>query len=87
MFKLEKVDLFSLATPFAIAMTALGLIAGLLYAVLGAIYDALVGQLGFGTILAFFALIGMPLIFGIAGFLAGLIGAFLNNIVVDRFGK
>ena len=87
MFKLKKVDPYALAQPLSVGMTFFGFIMGILYAGLGAIYDAFQVQLGFGTILAFFALIGMPLIFGIAGFVVGMLGAVLNNLVVDLFGK
>ena len=87
MLKLEKVAIFSLATPFAIAMTFLGLIAGVAYALIGAIYDLFNNQLGIGTFLAFFAIVGMPIIFAIFGFIIGFIGALLNNLVVNLFGK
>ena len=87
MFKLEKVSAYALAQPFTVAMTLLGFVMGILYSGLGAVYDILNSQLGFGTILAFFALIGMPLMFGIVGFCAGIIGAILNNLAVDLFGK
>jgi hypothetical protein len=36
--------------------------------------------LGFGTVLAFGALIGMPIIFAACGFIVGLIEAFLYNV-------
>jgi len=60
-------------------MAFIGLIAGILYAFGGAIYELLTGTLNSGTALALLALIDMPLSFAIIGFIAGAIGAFLYN--------
>ena len=77
-------------------LTVLGLFAGILYAFGGLVIDALVSAgwitcaetpgLGFGTVLAFLALIGMPLVFGGFGFVAGLIEAGLYNVCVRWIG-
>ena len=82
MARLEKVEEYSLAIPLAVAMALVGLIGGVLYAVGGAIYDVLKGQVGSGTALAFMSIVGMPIMFSSFGFLAGVIGAFLNNWLV-----
>ena len=79
---LEKVEPYGLAKPLAVAMALLGLIAGVVYALGGVIYDLLKGQLGFGTLIACFAIIGMPILFASFGFIVGVIGACLNNLVV-----
>jgi len=63
-----------------------GLIAGILYAFGGAIYELLTGTLNSGAALAFFALVGMPIIFAAFGFLAGALGALLYDLVAGRFG-
>ncbi len=84
---LETVELSSLAKPFAAALAFLGFIAGVLYAVGGAIYDVLKGQVGSGTVLAFFAIIGMPILFATFGLIVGAIGAFLNNRVAGWVGE
>lgn len=82
-------------------MVIIGLIAGILYSFGGAIYDALVTLnwlhpassgawsttgLGAGTALAFLALIGMPILFGVCGLIGGAVGALLYNIVARRIG-
>jgi hypothetical protein len=77
--------LFS-AKLVAILMAFVGLLAGVLYAGIGAIYDALRGPLNIGTALAFMAIIGMPLLFAVFGFIAGGIGAFLYNLFARWFG-
>ncbi len=86
MAKLEKVETFSLAKPLAIALALVGLVAGILYAVVGAAYDVLRGKVGIGTALAFLAPIGMPSMFATFGFIVGTIGAFLYNFVAEWLG-
>ena len=71
-------------------MAIVGLIAGILYSVGGAIYDVLVSigwiacastpGVGYGTALAFLALVGMPVTFATFGFMVGRIEVFLYNI-------
>lgn len=73
----------------------IGLVLGVLYSFGGFILDTLVTLgwiqstetpgLSIGTILAFGALLGMPLFFSILGFLLGLIEAFLFNFVSRWF--
>ena len=74
--------------PFARLLAAvfslLGLIAGILYAFGGLLYDlSKTKSVNPGTALAFLALIGMPLLFALAGLISGLIGGWLFN----RFWK
>ena len=78
--------------------TLLGLLAGVFYSFGGLIIDTLVSLgvlspermstpgLSYGTILAFGALIGMPLIFAVFGFFAGLVEAILFNSFASFFG-
>lgn len=87
MAKLEKVETYSLAKPFGVAMAFLGFFAGILYAVIGAIYDVLRGKVSVGTALAFLAPIGMPGMFATFGFVVGAIGAFLYNFVAGWVGR
>jgi hypothetical protein len=55
-------------------MAYLGLVCGLLYSVGGFVYDLLTVGLNWGTAMAFMAIVGMPVIFGAVGFLAGVLG-------------
>ncbi len=74
----------------------LGLAAGILYSFGGLIIDTLVSLewitssetpgLSYGTVLAFGALIGMPIIFAVFGFAAGLVVAILFNLIAKWFG-
>ncbi|MDX1420694.1 MAG: hypothetical protein R3181_12060 [Rubricoccaceae bacterium] len=52
-------------------MAVLGLACGVVYSVGGLIHDAFTTGLNTGTALAFGALVGMPLLFGGAGFVTG----------------
>ena len=98
MAKLKKIGVLSFAKLQAVIMAIVGLIAGILYSFGGLIIDVLVSigwissasastpGLGFGTVLAFGALIGMPIIFATVGFIVGLIEAFLYNLFARWFG-
>jgi hypothetical protein len=86
MAKLRRLGVLFSAKLQAIQMAFVGLIAGILYAFGGAMYELLTGTLNSGTALAFLALIGMPIIFAIFGFMAGAIGAVLYNLVARWFG-
>ncbi len=54
---------------------------------IGSSYAPYPDRLNWGTALAFLALIGMPLIFAVFGFITGLIEAFLYNLFASWFGK
>ena len=86
MAKLKRIGVVFSAKLQGIVMAVAGLIAGILYAFGGAIYELFTGTLNSGTALAFFALIGMPLLFGLAGCVAGAIGALFYNFVAKWFG-
>ncbi|MFH1763627.1 MAG: hypothetical protein ABIF09_05475 [Gemmatimonadota bacterium] len=86
MAKLKRLGVLFSAKLQATLMAFIGLIAGILYAFGGAIYELFTGSLNSGTALAFFALIGMPLIFAAFGFMAGAVGAFLYNQLAKWVG-
>ena len=88
MAKLKKIRIFSLAKLQGILFSYVGLLCGILYSFGGFIYDlATTGSLNLGTALAFFALIGMPLIFASFGFIVGIILAVLYNLFSRLFGE
>jgi hypothetical protein len=94
--KITKVGILSLAKFQTILGALIGLLCGLIYSFGGLLVDTLVTLgwyatdetpgLSYGTVLAFGALVGMPLIFATAGFVLGLVGAFLFNIYTSVFG-
>lgn len=69
------------ALKFARWMGLAGLVCGLLYSVGGFIIDMLTVGLNLGTALAFLALPGMPVLFGLLGFLLGAAFALLSGLV------
>ncbi|MFV8225640.1 DUF3566 domain-containing protein [Christiangramia aquimixticola] len=95
---IQKLDIVSFARFQAVLGGLIGLVCGILYSFSGLIIDALVSLemlspvtmetpgLSSGTVLAFGALIGMPVIFMIAGFILGLIEAILYNLFAKWFG-
>jgi hypothetical protein len=98
MAKFNTIRVFSFAKFQAILMTLVGLLCGILYSFGGLLIDLLVSidllssktmstpGLSYGTVLAFGALIGMPIIFAIIGFLTGVLEALLYNLFVKWFG-
>ena len=95
--KYRKINIFSFAKFQAILFAIGGLIAGILYSFGGLIIDAMVSigwitsqetpGLSYGTILAFGALVGMPLIFATFGFIFGVAEAILFNLFARWLGK
>ena len=95
--KLEKLRLVSFAKFQALLTCFVGILVGLLYSFGGLAIDFLVwikllsadefgtAGLSYGTILAFGSLIGMPLVFALAGFILGLIEGILFNFYIERF--
>ena len=95
---LTRIGVLSFARLHAVTMAIVGLIVGILYSFGGLIIDVLVSigwissaaastpGLSFGTVLAFGALIGMPIIFATFGFIVGLIEAFLYNLFARWVG-
>jgi len=64
----------------------LGLLAGVGYSFGGFFYELATGTLNSGTAIAFMALIGMPVIFGIVGYSLGIIEALVYNFLTYWIG-
>ncbi len=87
MAKINSIDVLALAKFQAILFAFVGLAAGVIYSFGGLIFDLVTtGSLNLGTALAFLALIGMPLIFAVAGAVLGVFEAVLFNILARKFG-
>jgi len=98
MKRIRKLQIFPFALFQGTLTGLIGLVCGILYSFGGFLVDAgvslgwLSGEfwntpgLSYGTLLAFGALIGMPLIFAAVGFTAGIIEAVLFNIIAKWFG-
>jgi hypothetical protein len=96
MDKIRKLGVVSFAKFQAVLGGLLGGVCGIFYAVGGLVVDSLVSfgwiassetpGWSLGTILAFGALIGMPVIGVAVGFILGLIEAWLYNAFAKWFG-
>lgn len=86
MRNIKKLQILSFAKFQAILIAQIGIVAGILYSFGGAIYDISTIGLNSGTALAFLAPIGMPVIFGVFGFILGIVEAVLYNLSTSWFG-
>lgn len=98
MERIKKLQIFPFALFQGTLAGLIGVVCGILYAFGGFLIDAgvslgwLSGEtmgtpgLSYGTVLAFGALIGMPLIFAAVGFVAGIVEAVLFNLIAKWFG-
>ena len=96
MEKIKKLGIISFARFQAILGALIGLVLGVIYSFGGFLVDLLVTLgwisssetpgLSVGTILAFGALIGMPLIGLLVGFLLGILEAMLYNVYARILG-
>ncbi len=92
---MATLNVFRAAKLTGVLIGSVGLLAGIVYSFGGLLIDGLVSAglmtssetpgLSSGTLLAFGALIGMPLIGAVVGFVAGLVGALVYNVLV-KFG-
>ena len=98
MNEVKKIDPASLAKTLSYTMALCGLLFAILYSFGGLIIDTLVSSgrispeiastpgLSYGTILAFAALIIMPMIGACIGLLMGIISATTYNLLANNFG-
>ncbi|RDI91114.1 hypothetical protein Ob7_06623 [Thermosipho africanus Ob7] len=82
----KKINIFKMAKLQALLFFPLGILSGFIYSIGGLIYDLLkTGSVNMGTFLAFLAIIGMPLLFYVIGFIFGIIEALMFNTFLVRF--
>ncbi len=96
MKKVKKISILSVAKLQGLLGIFIGLSCGILYSVGGLIIDIMVSLnlisssetpgLSIGTLLAFGALIAMPIIFGVSGYILGLIEGGLFNLISPLIG-
>lgn len=86
MVKLRRVGVLSVGKISAILGVIIGFIVGVIYAFIFVIAGAISGELPFGGIFGIFAVIVFPIMYGIFGFVGGVIEAFLYNLVAGWIG-
>ena len=93
---IKKLNVFSFALMQAKLVGLIGLLLGIIYAFGGLLIDSMVSMnlitssetpgLSIGTLLAFCAIIGMPIIGLVSGYLLGIIEAILFNLTSKGIG-
>lgn len=89
---IKHIDVLSAAKIMGIISAAFGLLAGLIFFAFGSLFGALLGSLsgheGGGMAMAggFMGIILLPILYGVFGFIAGLIQAFIYNIAAGFVG-
>ena len=95
MMVIKRIDPISLAKLHGIIMALMGLVIGLFTTLLGSIMGAIVSRIpeaqssvsaGGFFLLGGLSIILLPLFYGIAGFVGGLIGGVLYNLVAKWIG-
>lgn len=84
---IKRIGVLKLAIFQSAMMAAFGLIAALFLLLFGSMLSGVNGQAGsFAMAGGLAALIFLPILYGIIGFIAGAIGAFLYNVVASVVG-
>lgn len=88
MARLNKIRMIPFAKFQAILLVPVGLVTGIVYSFGGLIFDVITtDSVNMGTALAFLALIGMPVVFGVSGFILGILEALLYNLFAKWIGS
>lgn len=84
---LRRIEPFSAAKVSTVLYAAIGLVAGFFFSLFGLIGAALGGSNGaWGAMFGIGAIIMLPIFYGVLGFVCGLIGSFLYNLVAGWIG-
>lgn len=80
MTKLKKIGVLSLAKLQAITMALVGFIIGIIFFIGGLFFGITTDSIGIGMGFSFLSIIIFPIIYGVMGFIGGVIGALLYNL-------
>lgn len=86
MAEIKRIEVMPLAKIYTVFMAIFGVVIGIFYAIIGVIYGASAGSLGLGAGLGVLAIIVMPIIYGLLGFISGVIGAWMYNLLAGWLG-
>ncbi|MGQ0703883.1 MAG: hypothetical protein ACT4PM_12190 [Gemmatimonadales bacterium] len=81
---IKRFDAVSVGKVMGVCYLLIGLLAGLLIAAMGSMVGGATGLPFAGTGIA--AIIIVPIVYGIIGFIGGIIGAFIYNLVAGWVG-
>lgn len=83
---LRRLGVLSLAKVYAVLFAIFGLIMGIVVAITAVIAGSVVGFGWFGAGLGVLAIIVLPIMFALIGFIMGAVSAFLYNVVAGWVG-
>ncbi len=86
MSKIKKFGVFSVGKIYAIFMAIVGFIAGILYAIFGPELFSQPGTTDFASDFGAAAIIVLPLVYAILGFIIGVLAALLYNLIAKFVG-
>jgi hypothetical protein len=89
MTKVKKIDVMSAAKVEGLIGVIIGLVMGIIFALFGAIASSFIGDRGsMGVMIGsgFGAIIIMPIMYGVGGFIGGAISALIYNLVSGWIG-
>ncbi len=88
MQEIKRIDIISLAKIEAVLGGVIGLIAGIIFAVVGTAFMGVAeGEPGsFALLFGLTAVIILPILYAAVGFVAGLIVAFVYNVIAGLIG-
>jgi hypothetical protein len=83
---IKKLDIMSVAKLEAVLMAVMGLVMGIMIGVFGMAMGAMFGSVPAGIGVGLASIIAVPIFYGIMGFIAGAIGAWLYNMAAKWVG-
>lgn len=82
----KSFDVVSVGKIFAAIWAIIGFLYGLVFALFASMFAGMPGVGGMAVGFGIAAIIILPIVFAFIGFVAGVIGAFIYNIVAARVG-
>lgn len=82
----KRVGTLSLAKIMAVIYAGIGVLAGVLVALVSSMGSAIQQESGFGMGFGFGAIILLPILYGVLGFIGGIISAWLYNLAAGFIG-
>lgn len=91
MQELKRIGILSVAKLYALIGIILGLVGGIVIAILSAVAPEAISQItsllpAYNYVLGYQAIIVLPIITGIKNFIVGIVGAWLYNVVAGWIG-
>jgi hypothetical protein len=86
MKEIRRIDIMSYAKVYAVIFAIIGFLAGLFVGALGGLISEMSGSSGLGGGFGFLSIIIFPILYGGLGFVFGIIGAAIYNLIAGWVG-